>query len=76
MMTMPYSMADYGLQLPTMWVYVWYEDGTRENVANTDDLTSREAQEYHDRLEKARGKKVVRVTLESSKGYVSKQYRF
>lgn len=59
-----------------MWVYVWYEDGTRENVANTDDLTSREAQEYRDRWEKARGKKVVRVTLESSKGYVSKQYRF
>ena len=73
---MSYSMADYGLQLPTMWVYVWYEDGTRENVANTDDLTSREAQEYRDRWEKARGKKVVRVTLESSKGYVSKQYRF
>ena len=73
---MSYSMADYGLQLPTMRVYVWYEDGTRENVANTDDLTSREAQEYHDRWEKARGKKVVRVTLESSKGYVSKQYRF
>ena len=73
---MSYSMADYGLQLPAMWVYVWYEDGTRENVANTDDLTSREAQEYHDRWEKARGKKVVRVTLESSKGYVSKQYRF
>ena len=69
-------MENNGLQLPTMWVYVWYEDGTRENVANTDDLTSREAQEYHDRWEKARGKKVVRVTLESSKGYVSKQYRF
>ena len=73
---MSYSMADYGLQLPDMWVYVWYEDGTRENVANTDHLNSWEAQEYHDRWEKARGKKVVRVTLESSKGYVSKQYRF
>lgn len=65
-----------GLQLPTMWVYVWYEDGTRENVANTDDLTSREAEDFRNRLEKVRGKKVVRVTLESSKGYVSKQFRF
>ena len=62
--------------LPSLWVYVWYEDGTRENVANTDDLTAREAEEFRDRWQKARGKKVVRVTLESRSGQTYAKYKF
>jgi len=63
-----------GLQLPSLWVYVWYADGTRQNVANTDTLEPREAEEFAKRW--GQKKKVVRVTLEDTKGKVYKKYGF
>ena len=57
-----------GLFLPSLWVYVRYEDGKRENVANTDTLSQEEADTYKTRWETARKKKVVQVTLESLAG--------
>ena len=74
--SMSYLAADYGLQLPSMWVYVWFDGGARQSVAHTDDLTSHEAQEFHDRWEKVTGKKILLVTLENSNGNVIKKYRF
>ena len=62
--------------LPRLWAYVWYEDGTRESVANTDTLTRREAERFRDQLQKLRGKTVVRVTLEDRKGSQFEKYKF
>lgn len=56
--------------LPENWVYVEYDDGSRENVANTDDLTSNEAKSFKETWERNRNKKVVKVTLESNYGRV------
>ena len=54
--------------LPERWVYVYYEDGKTENVANTDTLTRSEAERYKLYWEQARGKKVVRVDLLTNEG--------
>lgn len=64
------------LSLPSRWVYVWYEDGKRENVANTDTLSAEEAQEFKEEWEKARGKKVVAVDLTTSEGRLVKTFTF
>lgn len=64
------------LSLPSRWVYVWYEDGKMENVANTDTLDAYEAREFKETWEKARGKKVVRVDLQSSNGNLVKSYTY
>ena len=64
------------LSLPSRWVFVWYEGGKMENVANTDTLSSEEAREFKDYWEKARGKKVVRVDLQDSKGRLLKSYTY
>ena len=64
------------LFLPTSWVFVWYEDGCVENVANTDTLAADEAKDYKDTWEKARGKKVVRVTLETQNGNTLKSFTY
>lgn len=64
-----------GLCLPSQWVYIQYEDGKRENVANTDSLSADEAEKYRAMWEKARGKKVIRVTLEV-KGDVLRAFKY
>lgn len=64
------------LCLPSRWVYVWYEDGDMENVANTDTLTPEEAERYKSRWEAVRNKKVVQVTLESQKGDTLKSFAY
>lgn len=64
------------LSLPSRWVFVWYEGGKMENVANTDTLSAEEAREFKDYWEKARGKKVVRVDLQDSKGRLLKSYTY
>ncbi len=64
------------LSLPSRWVYVWYEDGKMENVANTDTLDANEAREFKETWEKARGKKVVRVDLQNSNGNLVKSYTY
>jgi hypothetical protein len=61
------------LSLPHNWVYVKYEDGTFENVANTDDLTLEEATDYAKRFSK-KDRKVVSVMLMDSNRYVLKAY--
>lgn len=48
--------------LPTGWVFVEYEDGTRENVANTDVLDENFARGFVKMWGKE--KKIVRVVLE------------
>ena len=64
------------LSLPSRWVYVWYENGKRENVANTDTLSAEEAQEFKEEWEKARGMKVVAVDLTTSEGRLVKSFTF
>lgn len=62
--------------LPENWVYVEYNDGSRENVANTDDLTSNEAKSFKETWERNRNKKVVKVTLESNYGRVIDIFKY
>lgn len=64
------------LTLPSRWVFVNYEDGKKENVANTDTLSAEEARVYKDRWEKARGKNVVRVDFQDSKGNLIKSFSY
>lgn len=64
------------LSLPSRWVFVWYEGGKMENVANTDTLSAAEAREFKEYWEKARGKKVVRVDLQDSKGRLLKSFTY
>ena len=64
------------LRMPNRWVYVWYEGGKMENVANTDTLTADEAKEFKDYWEKARGKRVVRVDLQDNRGNLLKSYTY
>lgn len=64
------------LSLPSRWVFVWYEGGKMENVANTDTLSAEEAREFKEYWEKARGKKVVRVDLQDSKGRLLKSFTY
>lgn len=64
------------LFLPSLWVYVWYADGTCENVANTDTLTKAEADAYAERWEKAREKPVVRVSLGKNEKDIVKEYHY
>lgn len=64
------------LSLPSRWVFVWYEGGKMENVANTDTLSAEEAREFKEEWEKARGKKVVRVDLQDSKGHLLKSFTY
>jgi len=64
------------LRMPSRWVYVWYEGGKMENVANTDTLTADEAKEFKDYWEKARGKRVVRVDLQDNRGNLLKSYTY
>lgn len=64
------------LSLPSRWVFVWYEDGKMENVANQDTLSAEEAREFKEYWEKARGKKIGRVDLQDSKGRLLKSYTY
>lgn len=64
------------LSMPSRWVFVWYEGGKTENVANTDTLTAAEAREFKDYWEKARGKKVIRVDLQDNRGNLIKSYTY
>ena len=63
-----------GLFLPSLWVYVRYEDGKRENVANTDTLSREEADTYKARWETARKKKGRQVPLENTVGAPVKSF--
>lgn len=47
-----------------------------ESVACTDTLTTDEAEKYRSMWEKARGKKVIRVTLDDGKGNVLKSFAY
>lgn len=64
------------LSLPTFWVNVWYENGKKENVANSDTLTAEEASYFKSMWEEARAEKVVRITLESSDGAIVKSFMY
>lgn len=64
------------LSLPSRWVFVWYEGGKMENVANADTLSAEEAREFKEEWEKAKGKRVVRVDLQDSKGRLLKSYTY
>ncbi|MBQ7289052.1 MAG: hypothetical protein IJW78_04910 [Clostridia bacterium] len=64
------------LSLPRFFVYVYYEDGKSENVANSDTLTYEEALQYKDYWEKGRRKKVIRVTLEDRGGMCRRCHNF
>jgi len=57
--------------LPSRWVFVYFEDGLMLNVANTDTFSDAEAQEEADRwTNSSRGEKhgkVIRVDFRDSK---------
>lgn len=61
------------LKLPSLWVYVYFEDGTVENVANSDTLSLAEAMEYKLRWEK-KGK-ISQITLETSDRKIVKRIK-
>lgn len=61
------------LKLPSLWVYVYFEDGTVENVANSDTLSLAEAMEYKMRWEK-KGK-ISQITLETSDRKIVKRIK-
>ena len=65
----------FGLHLPNNWVYVVYENGKPENVANQDTLTEAEAKRFAETWSKARNTKVIMVNLVNSKGTVLKGYQ-
>ena len=61
--------------LPSNWVYIEYEDGTRKNIANTDTLSYSVAFSfYKDWYEEEN--KIVKMTLETSDGKVLKTFDF
>lgn len=63
------------LSHPSRYVYVYCEDGTRENVAMDDTLNRDEAIEFCRYFEKWWKKKVIKVTLERY-GEVFKAFQF
>ncbi len=63
------------LRLPRNWVHVKYEDGTMENVANTDRLTEAEATSYAKRWEESRKMRVTNVYLLDGAGCILEAYR-
>ena len=62
--------------LPKLMVYVWFENGTSENVAFMDTLTTGEAFRFKETLERVRGMKVVKVTLADRRERVYTSYEF
>ncbi len=63
--------------LPSLWVFVHYNSGLKMNVANSDTLSKEEANYYKEMWDfKRDGAEVVRVTLESNKGKIYKEYFF
>ena len=62
--------------LPKLMVYVWFENGTSENVAFMDTLSAKEAKRFKETLERVRGMKVVKVTLEDRRKRVYTTYEF
>lgn len=63
--------------LPSLWVFVWYKSGRKMNVANSDTLSEEEAKNYKEMWDFHRdNSEVVKVTLESNKGKVYKEYAF
>ena len=64
----------YTLDLPRFWAIVHFENGDMLNVANTDTLTREEAERYKKDWEN-KGK-IVKVTLETTKGQIINSYSF
>ena len=64
------------LAMPTSNVYVYYEDGKRENVAIQDDLDKNDAYEFKVLYEKVRRKFVIMVTLETRNGDTLSRFVF
>lgn len=61
--------------LPSNWVYIEYEDGTRKNIANTDTLSYGCALSFYKSWYKEENK-IVKMTLETSNGKVLKTFDF
>ena len=61
--------------LPSHWVYVHYENGDEDNVANTDYLTEKEALEYKKMWDKPNNK-IIKVTLRDNDGKIVDWYKF
>ena len=65
------------LDLPSRWVYLWFDNGLVKNVANTDSLSKAEAEEFKREWEDwKKPLKVVRITLEGNHGNIYKDYEF
>lgn len=62
--------------LPSKWVFIHYENGKKENVANMDELTEARADKFKREWETARKTKVVLVTLENDNGNICKAFRY
>lgn len=62
--------------LPKLMVYVWFENGTSENVAFMDTLSADRAKKFKETLERVRWMKVVKVTLEDRHKRVYRTYEF
>lgn len=70
-------MSNWYVGLPSKWVFVWYASGRVMNVANTDSLSEEEAEKYKQMWDYKRDNaEVIKVTLESNKGTVYKEYEF
>jgi hypothetical protein len=61
--------------LPSLWVYIWFANGTSKNVANMDSLTPEEAESIRKMWDRP-DRKVVRMTLQTSRGKVYREYKF
>jgi len=63
------------LDLPSLWVYVQFDNGSTMNVANMDSLNPEEAEQIRKMWTKP-SRKVVRVTLQTKRGKVFKEYTY
>ena len=66
---------NFFIGLPTHWLYVHYENGEENNVANTDYFTKEEAFKYKEMWDKPNNK-VVKVTLRDNDGNIVDWYKF
>ena len=62
--------------LPKLFVYVWYENGTKDCAARQDELLPSEAQRFKEQMEQYRRMRVVKVTLADVKDRVYTTYEF
>lgn len=66
----------YVLGLHSLWVFIEYEDGRRENVGNTNTLDADEAHYFWKMWNKPKEKQYVRYVSLENKGKIYEKYEF